>query len=91
MCSNGKEMYAVIGHSCFGVPANILSLCLFVFSFGEANKKKIVMHLKSSCFAILNLNIAFFCHSHCHPWIIVAYKAPYCKMHIELSRAGTFL
>ena len=49
------------------------------------------MHLKSSCFAILNLNIAFFCHSHCHPWIIVAYKAPYCKMHIELSRAGTFL
>ena len=29
---------AVIGHSCCGVPANVLSVCLFVF--GEANKIK---------------------------------------------------
>ena len=29
---------AVIGHSCCGVPANVLSVCLF---FGEANKLKI--------------------------------------------------
>ena len=33
---------AVIGHSCCGVPANVLSVCLFVclFVFGEANKIK---------------------------------------------------
>ena len=31
---------AVIGHSCCGVPANVLSVCLFVFFFGEANKIK---------------------------------------------------
>ena len=28
---------AVIGHSCCGVPANVLSVCLFVCFFGEAN------------------------------------------------------
>ena len=27
----------VIGHSCCSVPANVLSVCLFVF-FGKANK-----------------------------------------------------
>ena len=33
---------AVIGHSCCGVPANFLSVCLFVcLFFGEANKIKI--------------------------------------------------
>ena len=33
---------AVIGHSCCGVPANVLSVFLFVFLFfGEANKIKI--------------------------------------------------
>ena len=33
---------AVIGHSCCGVPANVLYVCLFVclFVFGEANKIK---------------------------------------------------
>ena len=36
-------LYYVIGHSCCGVPANVLSVCLFVclFFFGEANKIKI--------------------------------------------------
>ena len=29
---------AVIGHSCCGVPTNVLSICLFVCFFGEANK-----------------------------------------------------
>ena len=36
---NGQPQ-KIIGHSCCGVPANVLSLCLFVFNFGEANKKK---------------------------------------------------
>ena len=31
---------AVIGHSCFCVPPNVLSVCLFVF-FHEANKIKL--------------------------------------------------
>ena len=30
----------VTGHSCCGVPANVLSVCLFVCFFGEANKIK---------------------------------------------------
>ena len=33
---------AVIGHSCCGVPANVLSVCLFIcLFFGEAYKIKI--------------------------------------------------
>ena len=31
---------AVVGHSCCGVPANVLSVCLFGFFFGESNKKR---------------------------------------------------
>ena len=36
-----KSGPAVIGHICCGVPANVLSVCLFVcLFFGEANKIK---------------------------------------------------
>ena len=38
----------VIGHSCCGVPANVLSVCLLVclFFFGEANNEKIIKYQK---------------------------------------------
>ena len=43
-------LYYVIGHSCCGVSANVLSFCLSVclFFFGEANKIKIKIYLPES-------------------------------------------
>ena len=63
------------------VPANILSLCLLiVFSFGE---EKLLLNFKPEhCFFFAILTAVT---------VVFAYKAPYCKTHIELSRAGTFL
>ena len=63
------------------VPANILSVCLLiVFSFGE---EKLLLNFKAEhCFFFAILTAVT---------VVFAYKAPYCKMHIELSRAGTFL
>ena len=39
--SSQEKGPAVIGHSCCGVPTNVLSVCLFVcLFFGEASKIK---------------------------------------------------